>query len=169
MTITEQKKTEIYREYKEKVYAYLINKLRNKENAEDLCADVFVKVYSHLAEFDEAKAKLSTWIYRITQNTLFDYYRTSHIHCELDENIPDGSDVEDKICNDETLVELTKALKLLSERERDIIILHYYKHMTLKEVAEKMNMSYSNMKIVHAKALKEMQAVMRIARFVTES
>lgn len=160
MELNEQVKTRIYQEFKDKVFGYIYGKLRNRENAEDLCGDVFVKVYANLERYDDTKAALSTWIYRITQNTLYDYYRTNHIHCELDENMESSSNIEDKVCNDETLSELANALKTLPERERDIIILHYYKQMTLKEVAEKLNMSYSNIKLVHAKALKQMQATM---------
>ena len=54
---------------------------------------------------------------------------------------------------EETLNELADALEKLPQRERDLIILHYYTGLTLKEVAVKMSMSYSNTKLVHNKAL----------------
>jgi len=48
---------------------------------------------------------------------------------------------------------LADALEKLDQRERDIILLHYYRGETLKEVAEKMNISYSYVKILHNNAL----------------
>ena len=48
---------------------------------------------------------------------------------------------------------LADALMTLKTRERDLILLHYYKGLTLKEVAEKMGMSYINAKVIHKKAL----------------
>ena len=48
---------------------------------------------------------------------------------------------------------LADALTTLKERERDLILLHYYKGLTLKEVADKMGMSYINAKVIHKKAL----------------
>ena len=54
---------------------------------------------------------------------------------------------------DEALEALADALMTLKERERDLILLHYYKGMTLKAAAEKMGMSYINAKVIHKKAL----------------
>ena len=48
---------------------------------------------------------------------------------------------------------LADALMTLKVRERDLILLHYYKGLSLKEVAEKMGMSYINAKVIHKKAL----------------
>ena len=52
---------------------------------------------------------------------------------------------------------LGKALEQLDSRLRDLIILHYYEGMTLKIIAEKMNMSYTNAKVLHKKALNSLQ------------
>ena len=57
------------------------------------------------------------------------------------------------VSTDEPVPETEEALEKLPQRERDLIILHYYTGLTLKEVAVKMSMSYSNTKLVHNKAL----------------
>ena len=49
--------------------------------------------------------------------------------------------------------ELAAALEKLPQRERDVIILHYYSGISLREISEAIGMSYSNMKIIHRKAL----------------
>ena len=59
--------------------------------------------------------------------------------------------------DEETLNELASALEKLPERERDLIILHYYHNRQLKEIAVKMHMSYSNCKLVHNKALMKLR------------
>jgi len=150
-------KEKLYSEYHGKVYSYLVSKLCNKENAEDLCSDVFVKIYSHLDEFDSTQASVSTWIYSITRNTLYDYYRTSHELAELDENTSEEGLLEDSICSDETLEELAAALKTLSEKERDLILLYYYGGNSLKETADKIGISYSYAKALHSTALKNLR------------
>ena len=76
MVISEQSKTEIYKDYHGKVFGYIISQVSNSDLAEDLCEDVFLKVYEKLDTFDETKASISTWIYTIARNTLTDYYRT---------------------------------------------------------------------------------------------
>lgn len=152
MSFTDEKKEEIYRNYHDKVYGYIISQTNNTHLAEDLSADVFVKVYEKLDSFDEAKASISTWIFTITKNTLTDYYRTRKVFEEVPETFEDGSSVEEEVCNAEMLETLAKALETLDERERDIIIRRFYSNKTLKDIAEQMGISYAYVKILQNNA-----------------
>ena len=58
------------------------------------------------------------------------------------------------------LEQLAEALESLDERSRDLIILHYYDGLTLKEIADRMQMSYPNAKVIHKKALRSLKAVL---------
>lgn len=140
---------DIYISYHDKVSAYIRGKLDNYHDAEDLVSQVFEKVYGKIHTFDESKASLSTWIYTITRNTVTDYYRTRRIHTSYDEVYELPAPEKDR----DMLDTLADALMILKERERDLILLHYYKGLTLKEVADKMGMSYINAKVIHKKAL----------------
>ena len=145
---------EIYLKYKEKVLGYIRNHVNSPEDAEDLCSDVFIKIYSKIDTFDETKASLSTWIYAMTSNTVIDFYRTNHIHSEIPEDLAeDKSLIEDEVLNNESLEELAGALRSLPQEQMDIIVLRYYKGLTLQEVAEKMNLSYGVTKLRHREAL----------------
>jgi len=140
---------DIYISYHDKVSAYIRGKLDNHHDAEDLVSQVFEKVYGKIHTFDESKASLSTWIYTITRNTVTDYYRNRRIHTSYDEVYELPAPAKDRGMLDT----LADALMILKERERDLILLHYYKGLTLKEVADKMGMSYINAKVIHKKAL----------------
>ncbi|MBO6241831.1 MAG: sigma-70 family RNA polymerase sigma factor [Butyrivibrio sp.] len=151
-------KEQIYTDYRDKVFAYIRNHVNSPEDAEDLCADVFVKVYDKLDTFDESKAKISTWIYSITSNTVIDFYRTNHIHSEIPEDLSDTkSSIEEEVLTQESLSELAAALLKLPEEQRDIIVLRYYKGLTLQEVAKTMNLSYGITKLRHREALGRLQ------------
>ena len=143
----------IYNEYHDKVLRLITGKINNYTEAEDLTSDVFVKVYSKLDSFDDTKASISTWIYRIAQNTLIDYYRTRKVNSEIPEDLSQDDRVEDAVLSQEMLEALASALDELPERDRDLVVLHYYKGMTLKDAAERIGMSYSNAKLVHNKSL----------------
>lgn len=145
---------EIYLAYKDKVAAYVRGKIPNAADAEDIVSKVFLKVMEKYDTYDESKAAVSTWIYTITGNTVIDFYRTQKVHGELEETFSYTEDGYDEIIKEETLEELANALEKLDQRSRDVIILHYYSGHTLKEVAGMMNMSYANMKLVHAKAIR---------------
>lgn len=143
----------LYADYHDKVSRYVSGKVSNPYDAEDLISSVFVKVCQKLDTFDESRSSVSTWIYNITKNTVIDYYRTRKVITEIPEDLCSTGSVDDKLVNEETLEQLYVSLKQLDERARDIIILHYYSGITLKEISVRMNMSYSNIKIVHNKAL----------------
>ena len=153
MLLTEEKKTALYTDYRDKVFGYLLGKTGNRDTAEDLCSDVFLKIYEKLDSFDETKASLSTWIFTVMRNTLIDFYRTRKVLEEVPEDVTDESSVEEEVCDNEELELLAKALETLEERERDIVILHYYSGVSLKEIASRMGISYSYSKVLHNKAL----------------
>ena len=150
---------QIYLDYHDKVSAYVRGKVQDRHEAEDLVSSVFVKVYQKLESFDASKASLSTWIYTITRNSVVDYYRTRRVHTEF----ADYMETEDFAAPeaDDILDSLADALLTLKERERDLIILHYYKGHTLKKVAEMMDMSYINAKVIHKKALNQLREKMK--------
>lgn len=141
---------DIYLEYYDRVLAYVRGKVSDAHEAEDLVSAVFLKIHQKIHTFDPEKASLSTWIYTVARNTVTDHYRTHRLHIGYE----DAVQVEMVAGEDsEQLEELAEALAKLKERERDLIVLHYYSSYTLKEVAQKMGMSYINAKVVHKKAL----------------
>jgi RNA polymerase sigma-70 factor (ECF subfamily) len=145
---------EIYLKYKDTVFGYVKNHVNSIEDAEDITSDIFIKIYSKLDTYDESKAALSTWIYSMTSNTVIDYYRTNHIHSEIPEDLTDErSSIEDEVLTKESLEALADALEQLPQELRDIIILRYYKGLSLQDIAGKMNLSYGVTKLRHREAL----------------
>ena len=155
--MTEEQKNELYLNYAGKVRGYFQSRINDPETSEDLCAEVFLKVYEKLDTYDETKASLSTWIFTIARNRLTDFYRTRRVHGEIPETLASGEDIEEDLCRDEMLETLADALETLDERGRDIIILRYYSGMTLKAIAERLGISYAYVKVLHNKALSAMR------------
>lgn len=157
MKNTDAQKEQIYRDYYGKVCGYIRARISSGEDAEDIAADVFVKVFEKLDSFDEGKASLSTWIYTITRNKLTDYFRTRKVFSEIPETLADGSSLEDDACNADMLEKLAAALEKLDERERDIIVLRYYSGKTLKEITARLGISYAYGKVLQNKALEKLR------------
>lgn len=160
-------KEQIYLSYKDKVSAYIGQRVSNKEDAKDLIADVFVKVYSVLDTYDEKIASLSTWIYRITHNLVIDYYRS---RARLNESVQvdechwlAAAEPEEEV-SAEMLAALAKALKALPERERDVIILRFYHGLSLKQVSERLDISLSNVKYIQHTAINRLGKLMPIEK-----
>ena len=155
--MTDQDKDEIYKEYSKKVLYYFLGKNLNKDDAEDLTANVFVKFYDKAENFDPEKASPSTLIYSIAHNTLIDFWRVRKQHSELDQEIAYKDETLDDILNEETLNELAQALMRLDERSRALVVLVYYDNKTLKDSAAILRISYANAKIIMKKALAELK------------
>ena len=150
-------KEKIYRDYHDKVYGYIRSRISSVQDAEDIAADVFVKVFEKIGSFDERKASLSTWIYTITRNTLTDYFRMRKVFDEIQELSEDDASTEDDVCKAETLELLTKALEALDERERDIVVFRYYFNKQLKDIASQMGISYAYVRVLHNRALQNLR------------
>ena len=146
---------QIYLQYHDKVRAYVRGKIQDPHDVEDLVSAVFMKIVQKLDSYDPEKASVSTWVYTITRNTVTDHFRTRRDMVEFEDYMADEAPEE---LNDGVLDSLADALLALKEKERSLIVLHYYTGHTLKEVAEMMGMSYINAKVVHKKALTGLQA-----------
>ena len=151
----------IYREYSDKVLRYVRSRISNPHDAEDVCSTVFLKIQQGLPLYDSSRSSLSTWIYSITRNTVTDFYRRMHVVEELNEEIASPENEFGALYNDEMLEALASALESLPRRECDVIVLHYYSGKPLKEIAELMKMSYSNIKLLHKKALAHLKKLLQ--------
>lgn len=156
----------IYTQYCDKVFGFVRSKIYNQTEAEDVVQTVFLKVYSNLDKYDETKASLSTWIYTITRNTVYDYLKEKRDHpvLELLDNTEDATDEapDEELLRNETLEELACALEKLPQEQRDIIILLYYKNLERKYVAEMLGMTYGQLRYLHDKALRRLGELLRI-------
>lgn len=150
-------KDRVYRDYADKVKYYILGKVTNEADAEDLHSIIFQKIFDKIDTYDEKKASVSTWVYTITHNTVCDYFKTKKNIVSLEDDVLAADENLDNICKKETLDELADALLKLKEKERQIIVLVFYNDMTIKEAAAKIGMSYSNAKIVHASALAKLK------------
>ena len=153
MSMTAEREA-LYAEYAGKVRGYVFGKLSNRADAEDIVSDVFLKVYEKYPTFDADRASVSTWVYTITRNTVIDYFRVHRTCAELPEDLPDEGGVDDGLLRQESLQVLGAALSRLDDRLRALIVLRYYKRMSLKDTAARMGVSYAYVKVLHKEALR---------------
>ncbi len=158
MTAAEQ--TKLYTEYRGRVLGYIASRVPSREDAEDLCQNVFEKAYRSADRYDAEKSAPGTWLYAITRNAVIDFWRRARPTEELPEAFSDESAVDDDLIREETLEELAAALERLPDELTDIIVLRYYDCLPLTEVAETLGLSYGAVKIRHNKALTLLRTAM---------
>lgn len=141
----------IYEEYFDRVYYKVLSVVKNDDDAEDICQETFISVYKNLSKFRE-ESNIYTWIYRIAINKTYVFLQKRKLEFEInDEVLSLPEDI-----NFDTKVILEEKLKLISEKEREIVILKDIYGYKLKEIAEIKNMNLSTVKSVYYKALKDM-------------
>ena len=141
----------IYEEYFDRVYYKVLSVVKNDDDAEDICQETFISVYKNLSKFRE-ESNIYTWIYRIAINKTYDFFKKRKIEFEINDDVL--SLPED--INFDTKVILEEKLKLISEKEKEIVVLKDIYGYKLKEIAEMKNMNLSTVKSVYYKALKDM-------------
>ena len=152
---------DIYTQYHDRVFGYVLNRVHNRYDAEDITSEVFLKIYSVAGGFDLYRKGAASYIFRVMQTTLVDFYRKSEAPCAPQEEFADIPDDEDL---DDTLAELDSALDTLTERERGIVILYYYHGLSHKEISQKMHLSYTNARQLCHIAIKKLRNVMKERR-----
>ena len=141
----------IYEEYFDRVYYKVLSVVKNNDDAEDICQETFISVYKNLSKFRE-ESNIYTWIYRIAINKTYDFFKKRKLEFEInDEVLSLPEDI-----NFDTKVILEEKLKLISEKEKEIVILKDIYGYKLKEIEEIKNMNLSTVKSVYYKALKDM-------------
>ena len=141
----------IYEEYFDRVYYKVLSVVKNNDDAEDICQETFISVYKNLSKFRE-ESNIYIWIYRIAINKTYDFFKKRKLEFEInDEVLSLPEDI-----NFDTKVILEEKLTLISEKEKEIVILKDIYGYKLKEIAEIKNMNLSTVKSVYYKALKDM-------------
>ena len=128
---------ELYEATSRAVYGFALSILKNREDAEDITHDTYLKVYSS-ADTYQAMGKPFAWILTITKNLAYNKIRSQKVSEDLDayDHIigeEDGVDIHDRMV-------LEKAMQILEFDERQVVILHALTGMKHKEIAEIMEM-----------------------------
>ncbi|MEI5908331.1 RNA polymerase sigma factor [Bacillus spongiae] len=139
------------RKYYKPIYAFVYRKVGNKEMAYDLTQEIFIKVIQKIQAYS-SKGTFKSWLYSIAVNHCRDYwrsadYRNSTQQSELIENIEcEQKNVSYIFEKKETRKQVTAAINLLPDYQREALILKYYHHMKIKEIAEVTETSVSTVK-----------------------
>jgi RNA polymerase sigma-70 factor (ECF subfamily) len=137
---------EIVNRYQGKLFAYLYRLIGEKEEAEDLLQDVFIKTFKNINSYDTDR-KFSSWIYRIAHNEAVNHIKRKSLKRFVSiENITSTKDrLETSSTEDnaeiswirkETSQEVDEAIKHLPLKYRQVLVLRYYSDKSYEEISE---------------------------------
>lgn len=127
-----------WREYSDKLLSYILNKINSTEDAEDVLAEVFLKLAKQ-TELTRIPHKLPNWLYRTTRNSIIDYYRTKKPFDPLPDNLIQNTP------SVETMAVLSRCLMPIIDELPQLyrlpIIKSEIEEKTMKQVSEELGLS----------------------------
>ena len=152
--------------YKYMVYTLAMRMVKNKEEAEEIAQDTFLKVYNALGSF-KGDSKFSTWVYKITYYRSLDYIKKlgrtpslSTIEGLVENSIVEEDDIIDKLEQIEKKGVIKEAVQLLPGDDGILITLHYFEELSLQEISEIMEISANNVKVKLFRARKRLHHIL---------
>ena len=136
-----------------KLFSYILFVVRDREQANDLFQETFVKIITKLQERKyTTTGKFGAWIMRIAHNVIMDWYRSKR----SDKTVEQGNDndlskfspadlldlnVENRYVNDQVMSDVKKIMNLLPATQREVVFMRFYQDLSFKEIAELTNVS----------------------------
>ena len=137
--------------YQKQVFTIVLKIVANREDAEDITQEVFIKVFKSLEQFKE-ESEFSTWLYRIAYNTTLSELRKRKLSFT---SINDNLDAENEPVDDDEEPDLTgiklqyldEALKKLPPDEVFLVTLYYFKEQSIEAISKVGDLSVANVKV----------------------
>ena len=155
---------QIYDIYIKRIYDFVFYKTSNKETAEDLTSDIFMKALENIRKFDAKKGTLQSWLYQIARNTVIDYYRKQKTVLLSDDiDIASNQNIEGDFYHKQQLETIKKYLNKLTEDQRDIVIMRVWQEMSYKEIAQALGKSEASCKMAFSRIVEKLKTEIPIA------
>ena len=149
----------LYQENLGPIYRYIYSKVRNREEAEDLTSQVFLKAVRSL---DLMRDPLSTrtWLFQVARTTIVDYWRiryrgaASSLEDLLETGWEGPVDEEPPPVNSTAAERVRVILQALPERDREVLTCRFLLNLSIRETAARMGLTETNIKVMQFRALK---------------
>ena len=151
----------LFERFQPGIFRYLYYRLGDRQTAEDLTSEVFVRMLRSLSGYKTQGASFQGWLFRIARNLAVDYFRQSGSNAELSEDMqtaeqsPEAA-LEQSLTHDE----LRKALTRLSSEQSDVIILRFVLGLHIAQVAQVLGKSEDAIKGLQRRSLLALREVL---------
>ena len=153
--------------YKDLVFTLALRMLKNREEAEEVSQDTFIKVFKSLGKF-KGDSKFSTWIYRITYNGCLDRLKK---HKQEYNCIPLDDYTERQLMTLDNAVDamevqeqqqaIKECLQLLPKEDAFLLTLYYYEEQSLEEISKIMGITANNVKVKLYRSRKKLTSILK--------
>ena len=137
--------------HKNRVFAFIMSKIKNKDLSEDIFQDTYVKVVNSLqkGKYNE-EGKFLPWVMRIAHNLVIDHFRKqkkmhmvrSNNDFDIFDIIKDDSiNIDDRLIRDQIFNDLRVLIDLLPNDQKEVLKMRYFEEMSFKKIAQYFDIS----------------------------
>lgn len=165
------KKTEFikyYFKYKDKIYTYFLYRLNfDKELAEDMTSQTFLKAYRNLDTYDKEKSLFQTWLFTIAHNLLLNFYRDNKVNESVEQMELLGVMVKDELYLNRLINQLEAKLiidkiQTLPSNYSQVLIMRLVNQLGYQEIAEIINKDEGNVRVLFSRGIKKISSELGI-------
>ena len=153
--------------YKDLVFTLALRMLKNREEAEEVAQDTFIKTYKSLDKF-KGDSKFSTWIYRVAYNTCLDRIKKNKKHVntiEINEftahQLVSIDNALDKMENEERQAAIQSCIDKLPSEESFLLTLYYFDDLSLNEISKIIGISSNSIKVKLFRCRKKLATILK--------
>lgn len=146
----------LYEAFVDPIFRYIDYRVESVHIAEDLTAEVFLRMVQNLPHYRNTGVPFAAWLFRIAANLITDYRRQNrHISPDefSEEQLSDDTDPFGKIERQQEEEQLRRALQALSEEQQTLLILRFMQQLPHQEIATILNKSEASIRVMQHRAL----------------
>ena len=153
--------------YKDLVFTLAMRMVKNREEAEEVSQDTFIKVYKSLNKF-KGNSKFSTWIYRVAYNTCLDRlkkikreYNVVAIDEFTEHQVKTLDNALDQMEAQEHKQKIQECLQLLPSDDSFLLTLYYFEDQSLEEISKVVGLTANNVKVKLFRSRKKLTSILK--------
>ncbi len=162
----------LYEHYYPKLYAFVLARLKNKERAEDIVQETFLKALKNIAKFKWRGISFGAWLFQVAQNSIVDSYRQDKKikFCELEEieksktffESPEETLIFKQDCDEQgqKYQKIMQAMSVLKEEEKTVLMLKYVSSLPYKQISQILNKKPEILAVMLYRAIKKLKRVL---------
>ena len=151
-----------------KIFALAYRMFKNQADAEEVVQEALLKLWKVIPEWEFGKAKVETWLYRVTYNLCIDKLRAAkkYIAEEIDDNhVSNSISAEQSLIVFQSASSLGASIETLPSRQKSAIILTYYEGLSAKEAGAIMDISVEAVESLLARAKRKLKEMINQQEF----
>jgi RNA polymerase sigma factor (sigma-70 family) len=152
--------------YKNMVFSLALKMVKNREEAEEVAQDTFIKVFKSIAKF-KGDSKFSTWVYKVTYNTCLDRIKKNN---REQNTVPIDDFSENQIKTMETVLDaidvsernktIQDCIQLLPNEDGFLLTLYYFEEQSIDEISKIMDCNANNVKVKLFRSRKKLASIL---------